>query len=191
MSHPCALSVHPQFPDGALDPSGTMPKATRRAWQFCAPARSSCAMLSVWHYRRCSSWRRRDRPTARMDKTLTRCFRTCAKSHGESLWHMKVSALKSSNAFWGSETIFVAVIRTICKVHVCMIGRGNRTRSPMQQRANEKKGEGTKKGRNMHRGAGRRCLPTNKSVVFEPTNFTFFKAAHFALPGFAFLILFI
>lgn len=63
-------------------------------------------MLSVWHYRRCSSWRRRDRPMARMDKTLTRCFRTCAKSHGESLWHMKVSALKSSIAF-GDQKLFL------------------------------------------------------------------------------------
>lgn len=183
--------MHPQFPHSALDCSGTMPKATRRAWQFCAAARSSCAMLSAWHYRRCSSWRRRDRLTARMDKTLRRCFRTSAKSHGESLWNMKISALKSSSAFGGSETIFVAVIRTICKVHVCMIGHGNRTRSPTQWRANEKKGEGTKKGRSIHRGAGKRCLPANKSVYFEPTNFTFFKAVHFALPDFTFLILFI
>lgn len=190
ISHLRAFSVHPQFLDSALDPSGTMLKATRRAWQCCAPARSSCATLSVWHYRRCSSWRRWDKPTARMDKTLRRCFRTSAKSHGESLWNVKISALKSSSAFGGSETVFVAVIRTTCKVCVCMIGHWSRIRSPMQQRANEKKGEGTKKRRNILRGAGKRCLPANRSVFFEPTNVTFFKAVHFALPDFTFLILF-
>lgn len=36
-----------------------------------------------------------------MDKILRRCFRTSAKSHGESLWHVKTSALKSSEAFLG------------------------------------------------------------------------------------------
>lgn len=34
-------------------------------------------------------------------------------------------------------------------------------------------------------------MPTNRKVSFGPNNFAFFKAFHFALPAFTFLILFI
>lgn len=58
-------------------------------------------------------------------------------------------------------------------------------------RTNEKKGEGTKKGRSGLREAGKRCLPTNRKVSFGPNNFAFLTAFYFALPAFTFLILFI
>lgn len=57
-------------------------------------------------------------------------------------------------------------------------------------RTNEKKGEGTKKGRSRVREAGKRCLPTNRKVSFGPNNFAFLAAFYFALPAFTFLILF-